>query len=129
MKLEWCCRNLVVAGLYYTVCSTPKLFEQALRRMRIDKKDWPPFISNEQSDATCWEFACGGKTCRVVCIRRWEGKDPCEVVGLLVHEAVHIWQDFRHSIDETSPSSEFEAYSIQAIAQELLFEFRRQVTA
>lgn len=42
-----------------------------------------------------------------------------EVYGLLLHEAVHVWQKVRKLMGEKEPSSEFEAYSIQAIAQDL----------
>ncbi len=43
-----------------------------------------------------------------------------EVYGLLLHEAVHVWQKVKKLMGEKEPSSEFEAYSIQAIAQDLL---------
>ena len=42
-----------------------------------------------------------------------------EIHGLLLHEAVHIWQRVRHRMGENNPSTEFEAYSIQSIAQDL----------
>lgn len=42
-----------------------------------------------------------------------------EIYGLLLHEAVHIWQKVKKLMGEKEPSSEFEAYSIQAIAQDL----------
>ncbi|EHU1703071.1 hypothetical protein A1Z17_RS05650 [Acinetobacter baumannii] len=42
-----------------------------------------------------------------------------EVYGLLLHEAVHVWQKVKKLMGEKEPSSEFEAYSIQAIAQDL----------
>lgn len=42
-----------------------------------------------------------------------------EVYGLLLHEAVHVWQKVRKLMGEKEPSSEFEAYSIQEIAQDL----------
>ncbi|SSR50187.1 Uncharacterised protein [Acinetobacter nosocomialis] len=42
-----------------------------------------------------------------------------EIYGLLLHEAVHVWQKVRKLMGEKEPSSEFEAYSIQAIAQDL----------
>lgn len=46
-------------------------------------------------------------------------RKPIEVYGLLLHEAVHVWQKIRKLMGEKEPSSEFEAYSIQAIAQDL----------
>ena len=46
-----------------------------------------------------------------------------QIAAMLVHEAVHVWQTIRRSIGETSPSSEFEAYSIQHIAQELMSRY------
>ena len=46
-----------------------------------------------------------------------------EIHGLLLHEAVHIWQRVRQRMGETNPSTEFEAYSIQAIAQDLFAMF------
>ena len=46
-----------------------------------------------------------------------------EIHGLLLHEAVHIWQRVRQRMGENNPSTEFEAYSIQAIAQDLFAMF------
>lgn len=46
-------------------------------------------------------------------------KDQIQVYGLLLHEAVHIWQIVKRRMGESEPSVEFEAYSIQAIAQDL----------
>ncbi|MDC5109016.1 hypothetical protein OHW62_16510 [Acinetobacter baumannii] len=42
-----------------------------------------------------------------------------EIYGLLLHEAVHVWQIVKRRMGESEPSVEFEAYSIQAIAQDL----------
>lgn len=41
--------------------------------------------------------------------------------GLIIHESVHIWQEIRMIMNEKNPSTEFEAYSIQKIAQDLLY--------
>ena len=40
--------------------------------------------------------------------------------GLIVHESVHVWQEIKSLMNEKEPSAEFEAYSIQVIAQQLL---------
>lgn len=42
-----------------------------------------------------------------------------EIHGLILHEAVHIWQELKLKMNESEPSIEFEAYSIQVIAQDL----------
>jgi len=63
----------------------------------------------------------------IVCLDDWQGRNPIEVAGLLVHEAVHIWQSYCDDIGETDPGREQEAYGVQAIAQELMAEFARRV--
>ncbi|MFH3942297.1 hypothetical protein ACJBLD_17075 [Acinetobacter nosocomialis] len=50
-------------------------------------------------------------------------KDQIQVYGLLLHEAVHVWQFVKRRMGEHEPSVEFEAYSIQAIAQDLFEMF------
>lgn len=44
---------------------------------------------------------------------------------LLIHEAVHVWQDLREAIGEEKPSSEFEAYTVQNITAELFAAYER----
>lgn len=46
-----------------------------------------------------------------------------EIVGLLVHEATHVWQYVLKHMNEVAPSPEFEAYSMQAISQALIDAF------
>ncbi len=65
----------------------------------------------------------------MVCLRETEGRKPVEVAGLLVHEAVHVWQAYADHIGEAQPGREQEAYAIQCIAQELMAEFARRVAA
>lgn len=53
-------------------------------------------------------------------------EDLTSTLALIVHEAVHIWQEIKQILGEHDPSKEFEAYSIQAISQELMTEYLRQ---
>ena len=46
-----------------------------------------------------------------------------QIIGILVHEAVHIWQEIRTAMREDKPSSEFEAYSIERISEDLISEW------
>ena len=73
------------------------------------------------SDGRCSTFESDEKVCAIVTInKRVDGKCSNGIVGLIVHEAVHVWQFVRENIGESNPSSEFEAYAIQAISQELI---------
>ena len=47
--------------------------------------------------------------------------EPIFQQSLIMHEAVHIWQQIRIMMAEKEPSLEFEAYSIQRIAEDLLY--------
>lgn len=51
-----------------------------------------------------------------------------EIYGLLLHEAVHIWQRIKQRMGEREPGVEFEAYSIQAIAQDLFQMYEESET-
>lgn len=124
----WCDRNLMTSPIYYGLCVSEKIFHRELRRMKVPPEHWPPFISNDWSDATMHHFdGVNGNRCAIVCIRTNHARTGVQVASLLVHEAVHIWQAIRESMGEKEPSSEFEAYSIQRISQELMQAFKEQV--
>lgn len=63
------------------------------------------------------------ETACIVCIGDVSEDAPTRVAALLVHEAVHVWQEVRRVMGETDPSSEFEAYSVQSISQKLFDAF------
>jgi len=70
----------------------------------------------------CVTYFEGGEdhgACCIVTLNRSEGRDDVVVAGLLVHEAVHVWQHVKAKMGESEPSWEFEAYSVQAIFQQL----------
>ncbi|GAB1102184.1 hypothetical protein [Shewanella algae] len=50
-------------------------------------------------------------------------KTIVQIHGLLLHEAVHVWQKLKNVMYEDCPSIEFEAYSIQRIALDLFEAF------
>lgn len=56
----------------------------------------------------------------------WEKVDLACIVGILAHEATHLWQRAKEYLGEKAPSAEFEAYSIQGFTQSLFEEFQRQ---
>lgn len=64
----------------------------------------------------------GGRHC-IVQLGEVGERSLVQVYGLLLHEAVHIWQRVKILMGEKEPGIEFEAYSIQRIAQDLFSMF------
>lgn len=76
-----------------------------------------PFLSVEGAAAQVDFYSDGAYA--VVQLGDTSERKLIEIYGLLLHEAVHVWQKVKKLMGEKEPSSEFEAYSIQAIAQDL----------
>lgn len=126
MRPMWLNRSLVV-GPFFTLCLNEADFQRELRLMKLPHNEWPKFVKNDHSHATAHIFNHHQHgLCVIVCLQDHETRKPVEVAGLLVHEAVHIWQQFCERVGESNPSCEFEAYSIQQISQQLMHEFVRQ---
>lgn len=126
MKVEWLDRRVALAGPYLTLCTSEEEYLAALKHCKIKPiDDW---IKTPWADATV-HHATNDKDERVtlVCIRVNDSRTPIEIAGLLVHEAVHIWQDYADRMGETNPGKEQEAYAIQAIAQELMAAYARRI--
>lgn len=122
MKTRWLDRRIAAPGSYLALCLSEEEFRAAIKHLK--SPEVPRWC---MSDAVTHVFDYeGGKLCCVVCMQGWQGRDPIEVAGLLVHEAVHVWQKYCDHIGERQPGSEQEAYAIQSIAQELLAEFARR---
>lgn len=86
-----------------------------MKRLGCDGEPYPA------NDGCCTTFTKGGKVSIIVTLsaKAVAAHSRVEVAGLLVHEATHVWQEVRRSMQEENPSIEFEAYSMQAIFQGL----------
>lgn len=124
-KVNWLDRRIAAPGPHLALCLNESQFQAACRHLRCTNP--PEFLKNEWSDATAHYFETDRGLAVVVCLRGWSRRHPIEVAGILVHEAVHVWQEYCDRIGENIPGREQEAYAIQAIAQELMEEFSRQV--
>jgi len=123
-KTVWLDRRIARPGPFLALCLSEAEFRAAAQALKA------PSISQWcSSDATThtFEHVDGKGPCCIVCIQGREKHGPIEVAGLLVHEAVHVWQEYCEGIGERNPGSEQEAYGIQSIAQELLAEFARRM--
>ncbi len=126
MLTRWLDRRIARAGPYLALCLSESEFRKALAHLKAP--EIPAWIKSRTANATMHTFINeDGKTCCVVCLGDgWQGRNPIEVAGLLVHEAVHVWQTYCDDIGEAVPGDEQEAYAIQSIAQELMAEFARR---
>jgi hypothetical protein len=112
-KVVWCNRGWF--PVHFGFCPDKKAWNREMKRMGVKSEPYP------KSDGRCVTFESSGKVCAIVTVsKQVDGKDSNGVVGLIIHEAVHVWQLIRENIGESNPSPEFEAYAIQAISQELI---------
>ena len=116
-KIKWIDRCLVESPYYIGLCLNKKDFEKEMVRLKVKKSERPEWIVAGK-DGKVHEFAEGKKRILIICMRK--PKSKIEGIGLLVHEAVHAWQLIKAELNESRPSLEFEAYSIQTIAQRLI---------
>lgn len=125
MSGEWLDRGLIYSPCYLMLCKTEKEFKKALNHLKVKQKDRPEYVLTAHSAATVHFFRRKNKLTALVCIKDYEKRTPSEVVGLLIHEAVHVWQEIKENIGEHKPSPEFEAYSIQSISQNLIESYSK----
>jgi hypothetical protein len=124
--VKWLDRRISAPGPYMCLCLREEEYVAAMKHLGITQ--YGPWISTPQADATA-HHTCNRKgLAAIICLSGWKGRDPVEVAGLLVHEAVHVWQEWCIHYGEHVPGREQEAYAIQALSQELLAEFSRRVT-
>ena len=127
MKLTWLDRRVAAPGPYLTLVTSQDEFDAALRHFKM--QPGTPYLSSARADATVHFFFDNrrGESVAVVALGDTTGRSSVEIAGLLVHEAVHIWQTHRENIGETHPGREQEAYAVQGIAQELMAEYARRL--
>ena len=118
-------RALLFSPYCIGLCLSEAAFKKELRRLKLPPEKWPSFLGSDKAGATTHVFE--SKDVVMVAMGSRRNCSMLEIHGLLVHEAVHIWQAIRDSIGEKSPSAEFEAYSLQTISQNL-FEAYRELT-
>jgi hypothetical protein len=125
--MKWL-RRALVEGPYLALCTTEAGYKKAMRHMEI-KEPLDSWISSGAHATTHTYADEDGHVSAVVCVRPDHDKTGIQVASLLTHEAVHVWQHWRDFIGEKNPSSEFEAYSIQNIAQTLMEAYAEQIEA
>lgn len=125
MSVKWNDRTLITGPLI-TLATSEKQYNRAMKHCGVKKCDRDPWLASEHVYASCHLLQRHGEQLFIVTIRP-QLKTLQEVVGLLIHESVHIWQHTRTFLGEDNPSPEFEAYAIQGICQSLIVAYQADV--
>ena len=118
-------RDILTSPYCIGLCQSEKAFMKELIRLKIPIRNIPEWVS-EGKDA-CVHYLMDNNAiekCVIVCIRERKNTKYDEIVGLIIHEAVHVWQWICEEINERAPSTEFEAYAIQNISQKFISEYK-----
>ena len=123
MKPRWLDRGTVRAP-HTILCLSQAEYMRAARHCKMQNPG--VWMDEERQQALVHTWESNGLLTCVVCVHPDAASaDPIEVACVLVHESVHIFQRLCESIGEDSPSREFEAYSIERIAERLMREWVR----
>lgn len=125
MKTKWLDRRISAPGPFLCLCLSEDEYKAALKDMGVSAVD--NWIKTPHANATAHHIASPEGLACIVCLAGWENRNPIEVAGLLVHEAVHAWQEWCDYYGEITPGCEQEAYGIQSVAQELMAEFAKRM--
>ncbi len=115
----WANRCLL-QGVYLTLCLDEVSFNRVCKKLGAEDLDW-----HHSNHGTCYSLSDSeGKNCCIVAIRDWKKRSLIEVHGLIVHEAMHVWQYTKKVMGEDAPGREIEAYAMQNITLELFGLFK-----
>lgn len=124
----WLERKLLFGG-YLAFVTSQKEFEQVLADLKItDRSDYVP---NGWPACTHSYVTDKGDLANVVALdlERAAKEDPIDVAALLVHEAVHVWQNNESKAGKPGCfGEEGEAYAIQNISTNLMTEYARRIS-
>jgi len=109
--------------VWFGFTDNEKAFLKECKRLGI--LDPPDFVSYGK-DSTLHIFTKSGKL-TMICTIRIDKETIDQILGLLTHEAVHVWQEICEFIGQKDKSgNEVEAYHIQNIAQFMFTEILKK---
>lgn len=119
-KTVWGERSIVTApDFYYAFVPSKKAWKKTLKTLGVPPEEYP------KTSGRCTSYTTPkGVICLVTMREDYDKKNKECAIGLLAHEAMHVWRLLRKHIGEDDPSMEFEAYSFQTIFQSLLVAWK-----
>jgi len=121
--MKYCDNTLITSPIQYGLVTSQKQYEKELKQLKVPKPQWGRFVNEGKGATVTYLENDAGQICIVgIDVQDYSIE---QIYAMLVHEAVHIWQEIKRDMGEREPSSEFEAYSIQGISQNLMESYRR----
>jgi len=116
VAIRWHRDGAIFFDLQYCLCINDEQFESAISEIGVRYSDH--FVNNG-ADGTTHSIMKEGRRYSIVGVSVDE-EEALDTIGLIVHESVHVFQDIMGAMRECSPGGEIEAYTIQAIARNLI---------
>ena len=114
----------LIEGDFLKVCTTEAEYYRTLRYLKVPVAEWDRWLLPESLATTHYFDTPKGSRVSIVCIPVKPAEDGIDVATLLVHEAVHVVQEYFRYIGEDNPGSEIEAYAIQNVSASLMKAYR-----
>ena len=118
--------EFTITGSRYSLCVKKKAFERFLDSISVPDDSKPPHFVTPGKNATTHFIETNTGLHVVICVGQLNDSTDIEIIGLLAHECVHVWQEIKKWMGEEMPGDEVEAYSIQSIFVNMLHEYRRK---
>lgn len=115
----------VMSGPHLALVCSQKEYQRAMKRAGLPKADAGEWLSDDQLGrvTTVKNSSLGGLVC-VVSLRLID--DSASMTETLVHEAVHVKQDWFEFMGEHSPGRETEAVIVESVFDTLHRELARR---
>jgi hypothetical protein len=120
---KWLNKTLI-EGDHLCTCFTEQEYYKLLKSLKVPIAEWDRWLLPESLATTHYFDTPKGSRVSIVCIPIKPEADGIDVATLLVHEAVHVVQEYFRYIGEDNPGSEIEAYAIQNVSAALMNAYR-----
>ena len=114
----------LIEGDFLIVCTTEVDYYKTLKYLKVPITEWDRWLIQDALATTHYFNTPKGSRVSIVCIPVTPETDGVDVATLLVHEAVHVVQEYFRFIGEDNPGSEIEAYAIQNVSASLMRAYR-----
>lgn len=117
--------QILLQGPKIFLCGSGEEFKQILEEIKVEHYQHEWLIAG--SCGTTHSLDNKKEPIAIVSLNFEMKMDLITAYETLIHEGVHVWQDYCAYIGEDRPSREFEAYGIQRIVANLLVKYDERI--